>query len=108
MKDITSGKKRIEKLADTEMRLIQDLSSTTKMKKDVQTTLDRLRKRNNSLAPTLNSKEKLKSMDEESAMILDQFNVEYQSMKRNIYESHHKSNKIDHKGIMINEESCND
>lgn len=123
MKEINQGKQKIDKLAEIEMQLIKDLSSTQKMKKDVQSTLERLRKRNNSLATAFGGTSRLNDgLDEESQLILEQFNLEYQTMKRNVFEktknNHEKTMTMtitgeqsrvtmEHSRVMINEESAN-
>lgn len=79
IKDIQEGQSRIESLAEIEMELIKELSSTQKMKQDVEETLTRLRKKNYT-----GSGIKVPSsiLDRESQILLDQFNQEYLIMKR--------------------------
>ena len=73
MKDIYQGQLKIEELVDVETKLINDLSSTEKMKKDVESTLLRLRRRqrNNSMHSDKSNKLKPGELSDEDKKILE-------------------------------------
>jgi len=77
--------------------MIKELSSTQKMKQDVEQTLQRLRRRNHSINFAAGEKRGPEILDKESQMLLDQFNKEYQLMKKQIVDIKSQKDGTPHK-----------